>query len=250
MLMIVQGTTPKFSSIELQHWMEMASSSLAARHRSITTPSLAIFVSAAVGNAAAVAVELDGLPFGRRRRRRPASRRSIRPNTSERSRVSTLMPACSSSFSLKRTVVKLAGRAPMRPIRARRSPRTTRQVAAKSLRSAWKEGRSGSDVCCVVSEKGMPYWRKLLQTLILPQKLSRRWSIVICAGSSGKACTSTGTSRSANLIALATARSSPKLGSVTRMPSIWSRCCLKTSAHKRASASDSMAPWPVLWRRG
>jgi len=48
-LISVQGTTPKNSCRLVQHWMAVASYSLAAIHSSITTPSLAILVSAAGG---------------------------------------------------------------------------------------------------------------------------------------------------------------------------------------------------------
>src|SRR5882672_2583252 len=43
----------------------------------------------------------------------------------------------------------------------------------------------------------MPYCCKLLQADILPQKLSRRWVMVIFDGVSGVACTRTGTPRRA-----------------------------------------------------
>ena len=56
---------------------------------------------------------------------------------------------------------------------------------------------------------------------------------------------STGTLSPAQRSALATARSSPKLGSVTSTPSISSRWALNRSAHFWASVSDSMAPYLV-----
>ena len=49
MLMTVQGTTPKYSSIDVQHCMALMASSFAAIHCSITAPSLAIFMRAAAG---------------------------------------------------------------------------------------------------------------------------------------------------------------------------------------------------------
>ena len=88
----------------------------------------------------------------------------------------------------------------------------------------------------------MRYWLRLLQADILPQKLSRRSAMVMLPGVSGVACTSTGTFRPARRSVSAMARSSPKLGSVTMMPSISSRCFLKRSAHAGASARDSTAP--------
>ena len=47
--------------------------------------------------------------------------------------------------------------------------------------------RLGCSVWNVVIEYGMPYCRRLLQTDIFPQKLSRRWLITIRFGSSGVA---------------------------------------------------------------
>ncbi len=64
--------------------------------------------------------------------------RATQPSTSERSTVSTVIPDRSRSFSLNRTVLKAAGRAPIAPIRACRSARTTRQVAANRRRSRSK----------------------------------------------------------------------------------------------------------------
>ena len=49
MLISVQGTTPKYSSIEVQHWMAVASSWLASFQPSRTTPNLAIFIRAWAG---------------------------------------------------------------------------------------------------------------------------------------------------------------------------------------------------------
>ena len=72
----------------------------------------------------------------------------------------------------------------------------------------------------VVSEYGMPYWLRLLQADILPQKLSRRSRMDIFEAVSGVAWMSTGTLRSAMRRVSAMARSSPKLGRVTMTPSI------------------------------
>ena len=49
MLMTVQGTTPKYSSMEVQHCTALTSSSLACIQPSITAPSLAIFSRAWAG---------------------------------------------------------------------------------------------------------------------------------------------------------------------------------------------------------
>src|SRR6266568_2948850 len=166
-LISVQGTTPKNSSIAVQHWMEVPASSFACIQSSTTTPNLAILRS-----------EGEGIPSVRTYPPMPA-------RTSERSRVSTEMPACSISFSLKRTVLNAAGRAPRTPTRAFLSPLTIRQVAAKASRSARKESDFGATVCWEVSENLAPYCQRLLQTEILPQKLSRRPPISIFPGSSG-----------------------------------------------------------------
>ena len=49
MLMIVQGTTPKNSSMAVQHCTAVAASSCSAIHASTTTPNLAILSRAAAG---------------------------------------------------------------------------------------------------------------------------------------------------------------------------------------------------------
>ena len=49
MLITVQGTTPKYSSMEVQHCTALMSRSLSFIQRSITTPSLAIFMMASSG---------------------------------------------------------------------------------------------------------------------------------------------------------------------------------------------------------
>ena len=183
-LISVQGTTPKNSSIAVQHWMEVPASSFACIQSSTTTPNLAILRS-----------EGEGIPSVRTYPPMPASfawtfassslSRPMRPRTSERSRVSTEMPACSISFSLKRTVLNAAGRAPRTPTRAFLSPLTIRQVAAKASRSARKESDLGATVCWEVSENLVPYCQRLLHAEIFPQKLSRRPPMSIFPGSSG-----------------------------------------------------------------
>ena len=98
MLMTVQGTMPRNSSIEVQHCTAETVSSLAFIQWSITAPSLAIFISAASGvsptgmyflMAASFACAASSLSF----------MRPMRPITSLRSSVSTVMPDFSSSFS-------------------------------------------------------------------------------------------------------------------------------------------------------
>ncbi len=149
--------------------------------------------------------------------------RSTRPKISERSIGSTVMPLFSSSFSLYRTVLNAAGRAPIAPMRMCFKPFTTRHTPANHWASLLNWGESGASVWSVVSEYGMPYCLRLLQRDILPQKLSRRSAMVMRPGRSGVAWISTGTSRSARRRVSATPRSSPKFGSVTTMPSIVSR---------------------------
>jgi hypothetical protein len=139
-------------------------------------------------------------------------------------------------------VLKAAGRAPTAPIRSRRSPFTTRHTRANHSRSLAKAGEDGASVCCVVSEYLIPYWRRLLQADIFPQKLSRRSRIDMDPAVSGVAWINTGTSRPAKRSASAIPRSSPKFGSVTRMPSISSRWRLKSSAHVWDSSRVSTAP--------
>gem|GEM_PF-4337005 len=168
--------------------------------------------------------------------------RLAQPRTSLRSSVSTAIPARSRSFSLYRTVLKAVGRAPIAPMRVVRRPRTTRQIARKRARSARNSAESGATVWREVRLNRIPYWRRLLQTDILPQNESRRSASVMRLASSGKAWTSTGTSRPEKRIALATAFSSPKLGRVTRIPSMRSACSLKISAQARASWRLSTEP--------
>ena len=64
----------------------------------------------------------------------------MRPTISDRSIGSTEMPAASSSFSLKRTVLNAAGRAPIAPMRRPRSPFTTRQTPRNQSRSRANSG--------------------------------------------------------------------------------------------------------------
>ena len=70
----------------------------------------------------------------------------------------TVIPDAWSSFSLKRTVLKIAGRAPTAPMRAFLKPRTTRHTPRNFARSAWNFGSLGRIVCCSVTVNGMPYW--------------------------------------------------------------------------------------------
>ena len=49
MLMTVQGTTPRFSSMEVQHWTALMVTSVAAIQWSMTAPSFAIFNNAGAG---------------------------------------------------------------------------------------------------------------------------------------------------------------------------------------------------------
>ena len=49
MLMTVQGTTPKNSSIDVQHCTALMVQSVCRIHSSITAPSFAIFINAVAG---------------------------------------------------------------------------------------------------------------------------------------------------------------------------------------------------------
>ena len=82
-----------------------------------------------------------------------AGSRWASPMTEERSAVTTETPARSRIFSLNRTVLNAAGRAPRAPSRARRRPRTTRHTAANHSRSARNSGAARPTVCRRVSEK-------------------------------------------------------------------------------------------------
>ena len=88
----------------------------------------------------------------------------------------------------------------------------------------------------------MPYCLRLLQALILPQKLSRRSVINIVPAVSGVAWIRTGTFKSAMRRVSAMARSSPKFGSVTMTPSMRSRFARNRAAHFFASSRVSTAP--------
>ena len=127
-------------------------------------------------------------------------------------------------------------------MRKLRSPFTTRHTPANHSRSFLNSGESGVMVCKVVNEYGIPNWRRLLQADIFPQKLSRRCVIAILPGVSGVACTSTGTFNLESRSVSATARSSPKFGSVTMTPSIKSALDLNNSAQRFASSYVSTAP--------
>jgi hypothetical protein len=90
MLMMVQGTTPKNSSIEVQHCTALMVTLVCFIQPSMTAPSLAILSSAAFGNADGD-VALDGGQLGLRRVV-VSFMRLMRPKTSDRSRVSMVMP--------------------------------------------------------------------------------------------------------------------------------------------------------------
>src|SRR5579884_1949522 len=235
MLISVHGTTPKYSSIAVQHCTDVPANSFTPIHSSTTTPNFAIFIS-----------DPAGIPSVLTYPRIPSSFAftlpSPSPSTSDKSTVSTVIPARSSSFSLNRTVLNAAGRAPITPTRSPFKPFTTRHVAANILKSSLNPSDPGHTVCSRVSVYRIPYCHRLLHTDIFPQKLSRRPPISIFPASSGYACTSTGTSSPLIRSAFATPRSSPKFGSVTTTPSISSRCRLNNSAHFRASSSVSTAP--------
>ena len=242
MLITVHGTTPRFSSSDVQHWTALICTLLAFIQSSTTAPNFAIFTSAACGMSVVVTYFRMELNFCTTESSLSFIR-LMRPNTSLRSNVSTEIPLASRSFSLYRTVLNAVGRAPIAPIRKFRSPRTTRHTPANHSKSFANSGESGVSVCRVVSEYGMPYWRKLLHADIFPQKLSRRCVIAILPGVSGVACTSTGTPKRESRSVSAIARSSPKFGKVTTTPSIAAARDLNSSAQRFASSYVSTAPY-------
>ena len=99
MLMMVQGTTPKYSSIAVQHCTALTLTSVDFIQSSTTKPSLAILISAASGIPLVVTYLRMSCSF-------PSTPLSvslslaIRPRISERSTVSTEMPWDSRIFSL------------------------------------------------------------------------------------------------------------------------------------------------------
>ena len=99
MVMMVQGTMPRFSSSEVQHCTALWPSARASSDWSVTTPSLAILIECGIRHAARADVcfdraELcdDGVIV--------VFHAAERPSTSLRSSVSTDMPFASSNFSL------------------------------------------------------------------------------------------------------------------------------------------------------
>src|SRR6266700_3314187 len=78
--------------------------------------------------------------------------RAIRPRITERSMVSMEMPLASRIFSLYRTVLNAAGRAPIAPMRNRRKPFTTRHTPRNHSRSRRKMSDCGCSVWSVVNE--------------------------------------------------------------------------------------------------
>ena len=241
MLITEQGVMPKFSSMDVQHWTAVPDNSCSSIKRSRTTPNLAIFSRESRGIPSTETYSLNDSSFVFTEVS-AESRDSICPKMSDRSTVSTEMPASSSSFSEYLTVMNAAGLAPTWPKRAPFRPPTIRQILPNFLRSSRNSSDSGLVVCFRVSVKGIPYWVRLLQTLIFPQKLSRLRGRSIAPTSSGNAWTRTGTSRSASRIVSATPLSSPKFGRVIRMPSMVSRCFLNRSAHFLASLYVSTVP--------
>src|ERR1700744_1730665 len=94
MLITVQGTTPKYSSIEVQHCTALMVQAVCFIHVSMTAPSLAIFMRASSGMpavvtyclmAASLACAASSVSF----------MRLMRPNISDRSMGSMEMPLVS-----------------------------------------------------------------------------------------------------------------------------------------------------------
>ena len=99
MLITVHGTTPKNSSMAVQHWMALTATSVSAIQPSMTTPSFAIFISAARARRRSATYAVIAASFACTAASSSFSR-PMRPRISERSTVSTEMPLASSSFSL------------------------------------------------------------------------------------------------------------------------------------------------------
>ena len=99
MLITVHGTTPKYSSSEVQHWMALMAMSVCSIQPSITAPSFAIFMQRGAGTSVGGNIFFDGRSFA------CAAVSSsfiaaMRPRISERSMGSTEMPRASRIFSL------------------------------------------------------------------------------------------------------------------------------------------------------
>ena len=192
MLITVQGTTPKYSSSDVQHWTALMATSVCFIHRSITAPSLAIFSSAAAGTRSVDTYLLDGLELRLRGGivilHALDAAQDFREVDASRPKCLGLQDLFAVADGVERGRTRADGAdAQIRAGRAPRGrPRRTNQVLPEFVRIR-------RSVCSVVSEYGMPYCVRLLQADILPQKLSRRSRMVIFAGVSGVACTSTGT---------------------------------------------------------
>ena len=114
MLIIVQGTTPKYSS--------MRRPALDRRRVEVVVLHPAVEDHAELGHLEQRHFgDATGAGIGPNLRQLRVDRRVgvgqalDAPEDSDRSSVSRLMPDCSSSFSLKRTVLKASGRAPSMP---------------------------------------------------------------------------------------------------------------------------------------
>jgi len=155
-----QGRRRRFSSMEVQHCTALMP--LRLSHPVIDySAELCHLDQRCFGHAAAVDVFLDPQPVCPEQHRR-VFHRSMRPSTSERSRVSMEMPCDSKNLLAVADSVKGGG------TRANRSHTQVAKAidypanAGKPCRSLANSGESGLSVCSVVIEYGMPYCRKLV----------------------------------------------------------------------------------------
>ena len=248
MLITVQGTTPKYSSIEVQHCTALMARSFACIQPSTTAPSFAIFISAACGHARRWTRTLESRPVSPAPAASSSFIFSMRPKISDRSIGSTAMP-----LRLQH-LLAVADRVERRRPRADRAhaqacavrsprgrpPRTTPDPVAKLRRSGSLRVQRGERI----RESGTAV--RLLQALILPQKLSRRSAISHLARRV-RSRLDQHRERSTPPAAASRRRvvSSPKFGSVTMMPSILPRSAANIAAHLFASSRVSTAPYLV-----
>src|SRR5579884_1364162 len=97
MLISVHGTTPKYSSIAVQHCTDVPANSFAPIHSSTTTPNFAIFISAPAGIPSVLTYPRIPSSFAFPLPS-PSPSRSAFPSTSDKSTVSTVLPPRSTIF--------------------------------------------------------------------------------------------------------------------------------------------------------
>ena len=245
MLMAVHGTTPKFSSMDVQHWMAVPEQ-LALRH--VLVEDHGELRHAREGfpgdpGRADVAPDLVELRDDRRvlvlQAPGPPEHLGEVDALDADPRPLEQLLAVPHGYECGGPGPDLAeARLPQSPHDAA-DPRERGQVAAELLGFGVHGVLGGegvadpvlAEVCCTPtsSRRSCPAGARW------PSARARR-------GTRGRG---PGTSRPARRIVSAIPRSSPKLGSVTRMPSIFSLFALKSSAHFFASARDSTEPYFV-----